>query len=442
MRRRRAIHRRNQRRSSQTEESFNAAFYEPHGQFDNGAQAQYEAQANVQSSRTEDADERVQTHEMARASDHNILTDNGDNEAQVQADPAKIPAPLAERERPILTQQKVMDLIMQRQVLPNNTVGNLMAASWATKKQDFSDMLSGFRSPTGTTYRVALDLASVLFVSVAAADANRMSLMAQNEEQQKLVAQAGKHRETLEKEFTLNLERIRAENQKSLDQTIRIREELMKSCQPINNAGMLERIEGNQGAEIVKFQLKLMQAQKDRLELELQNNMERHESDMLKVLEDNKKKEKDLERERFRNKLLEKDLKQCEDCSLGTGMTRPPREEPELEQKIKVEEPIRVEEIQERHVKREKTRQENIERDDKLAREEENLARKRRSRKRKRKTHKRERNSRKRKRNPRKRHYTRKGKESHSGHLDRYYTRKGIGSLSSLHVSLHSVGAP
>jgi hypothetical protein len=64
-------------------------------------------------------------------------------------------------------------------------------------------MLSGFQSPTGTTYRVALDLASVLFVSVAAADANRRSLMAQNEAQQKLVAQAEKHRETLEEEFTL-----------------------------------------------------------------------------------------------------------------------------------------------------------------------------------------------------------------------------------------------
>ncbi len=36
----------------------------------------------------------------------------------------------------------------------------------------------------------AADLASVLFVSVAAADENRMSLMAQNEAQQKLVAQA------------------------------------------------------------------------------------------------------------------------------------------------------------------------------------------------------------------------------------------------------------
>jgi hypothetical protein len=168
----------------------------------------------------------------------------------------------------------------------------------------------------------------VLFVSVAAADANRMSLMAQNEAQQKLVAQAEKHRETLEEEFTLNLKRIREENQKTLDQTVRIREELIRSCQPINNAGMLEKVEGNQGAEIVKYQLKLMKARRDRLELELQNNRGKHEADMLKVLEDNKNKERDLERERSKIKVLEKDLKLCEDSIMGIGITRPPREEP------------------------------------------------------------------------------------------------------------------
>jgi hypothetical protein len=152
----------------------------------------------------------------------------------------------AEREQPILTQQKVMDLIMQHQALPNNTSEGLAATTWAAKKQGFKDMLSGFQSPTGTTYRVALDLASVLFVSVAAADANRRSLMAQTEAQQKLVAQAEKHRETLEEEFTLNLKRIREENQKTLDQTVKIREELARSCKPVNNDGMFEKIEGNQ----------------------------------------------------------------------------------------------------------------------------------------------------------------------------------------------------
>jgi hypothetical protein len=97
---------------------------------------------------------------------------------------------------------------------------------------------------------------------------------------------------------------------------------------------------------------------------------------MLKVLEDNKNKERDLERERSKIRLLEKDLKLCEDSIMGIGMTRPPREEPEVEQKIKVEEPD-WKRFKKDEVLRAKTREENIERDDKLAREEEkqNLAR-------------------------------------------------------------------
>jgi hypothetical protein len=81
-------------------------------QSDNGAQAQHEAQANEQHSCTEGAEERVQTHEMAQASNQEILADNGDDRAQAQPDHAEVPALLAEREQPILTQQKVIDLIM------------------------------------------------------------------------------------------------------------------------------------------------------------------------------------------------------------------------------------------------------------------------------------------------------------------------------------------
>jgi hypothetical protein len=208
---------------------------------------------------------------------------------------------------------------------------------------------------------------------VAAADANRRSLMAQYEAQQKLVAQAEKHRETLEEEFTLNLKRIREENQKTLDQTIKIREELVRSCKPVNDEGMLEKIEGNQGAEIVRYQLKVMKAQRDRLEQELQDNVEKHKTDMLKVLEDNKNKERDLERERIRVKTLEKDLRLYEDSILDIGMARPPRQEQKDEPKIKVEEP-ESKRFKKDEVMRNKTRQENIDRDDRIAREEETLA--------------------------------------------------------------------
>jgi hypothetical protein len=329
---------------------------------DEREKSQDKAQANV--------DDKEQAHELTVKG----IMERAAVRAQAQQNSSNDLTLSSEKEQSILTQRKVMDLLMHHQALPNNTSEGLAASIWATKKQGFKDMLSGFQSPTGTTYRVALDLASVLFVSVAAADANRRSLMAQNEAQQKLVAQAEKHRETLEKEFTLNLKRIREENKKTLEQTIRIREELIRSCQPVNNDGMLENIEGNQGAEIIKCQLRLMKAQRDRLERELRDNREKHKADMLKVMEDNRNTERDLERERTRVRLLEKDLRVCEESIMEIGITRPPRQEHENEPKIKVEEP-ESKRFKKDEALRAKTREDNIKRDDEIAREQENLVR-------------------------------------------------------------------
>jgi hypothetical protein len=109
------------------------------------------AQADGQPFYTEGGDIEAQAQIKAQANDQTILKENGDNKAQALADPALGQILQAEQEQPILTQQKVVDLIMQQQALSNNTSGIIMASTWATKKQGFTDMLSGFRSPTGTT---------------------------------------------------------------------------------------------------------------------------------------------------------------------------------------------------------------------------------------------------------------------------------------------------
>ncbi len=117
-----------------------------------------------------------------------------------------------------------------------------------------------------------------------------------------------------------------------------------------------------------------MKAQRDRLERELQDNMEKHKADMLKVLEDNRNKERDLDKERSRVKLLEKDLKQCEDSILEIGLMRPPRQEQEDDTKIKVEEP-ELKRFKKDEEMRDKTRRENVERNDEIAKEQERLQR-------------------------------------------------------------------
>jgi hypothetical protein len=60
-----------------TDDTFGKDFFESQMQSDNRAQAQNEAQANGYRPCTEDADERVQTHGMAQASDQDTLPDNG-----------------------------------------------------------------------------------------------------------------------------------------------------------------------------------------------------------------------------------------------------------------------------------------------------------------------------------------------------------------------------
>jgi hypothetical protein len=101
----------------------------------------------------------------------------------------------------------------------------------------YSRLLEGYKSPTGGTIRATLDLGSLMFAAVAAESVNRISLMAQQDANEKLVKQAEQHRELMEKEFTANLARIREEHQKTIDETIRIRDECAQLYEKAHDLG-------------------------------------------------------------------------------------------------------------------------------------------------------------------------------------------------------------
>ncbi len=63
----------------------------------------------------------------------------------------------------------------------------------------YSRLLDGYESPTGGTFRATLELGSLMFAAVAAESANQISLMAQHDANEKLVEQAERHREIMEK---------------------------------------------------------------------------------------------------------------------------------------------------------------------------------------------------------------------------------------------------
>ncbi len=116
-----------------------------------------------------------------------------------------------EAKKPVLTQQGIMDLI-EHQASSKRTASS---AGWERKKEEYSQMLDGYESPTSRTVQVDVSLATLIIISAVAENTNRINLIAQHEQREAMVKQAELHREALEKEFTNGLERIRAEHEKA-----------------------------------------------------------------------------------------------------------------------------------------------------------------------------------------------------------------------------------
>jgi hypothetical protein len=84
-------------------------------------------------------------------------------------------------------------------------------------------LLSGYESPNGTTMNVAVGLTALMFGSAVSENAQMISLMAQSEASDKLVKQAKRHPELLEKEFTHSMERMKAEHEETITEAVKIR---------------------------------------------------------------------------------------------------------------------------------------------------------------------------------------------------------------------------
>ncbi len=62
-------------------------------------------------------------------------------------------------------------------------------------------------------------------------------------------------RETLEKEFTSGLERIRTENERAISEAKKVREEYARSCTLDNSDKTLQGMGDNQGMAVMIFQM-------------------------------------------------------------------------------------------------------------------------------------------------------------------------------------------
>ncbi len=92
--------------------------------------------------------------------------------------------------QPVLTKQGIMELV-------GKDVGAIAPGSeWDVRKQSYCDMLKGegYESPTGSTVRASLELAALMVIAAVSENTTRISLMAQRDQNEKLVRQAEEHR--------------------------------------------------------------------------------------------------------------------------------------------------------------------------------------------------------------------------------------------------------
>jgi hypothetical protein len=209
------------------------------------------------------------------------------------------------RDKPVLTQQAIMEIIKRQPEAVMQKVG------WEQKKQTYKELLSGYESPNGTSMNVAVGLTALMFGSAVSEHAQMISLMAQSEASDKLAKQAERHRELLEKEFTQSMERMKAEHEKTISEAIKSRDKYARSAHEATNSieHTMQKIDQAQCDKVTNFQLECLRKRALRYEQELQEVTEKFEEEMRQkeIACDNQRKE--LAKERKKNKDLEKELR-------------------------------------------------------------------------------------------------------------------------------------
>ncbi len=177
-------------------------------------------------------------------------------------------------------------------------------------------MLDGYESPTSRNVQVDIGLATLMIISAVAENTNRINLVTQQEQHGMMMKQAEVHRETLEKEFTSGLERIRAEHERAISETKKFREKYARSCTLDNGDKTLQKVGDNQGMIVMSFQMGILQRKTKRAEKELREIKDKHERELRHEKEKNAKKEKIIEEERLKNDQLIEELRGYEESIL------------------------------------------------------------------------------------------------------------------------------
>ena len=124
-------------------------------------------------------------------------------------------------------------------------------------KQGYCGLLSGYESPNGSTVNVAIDLAALIIMSAVSESTIKNSLKMQQAANDKLLKQAEEHRVLAQKQFTEGMARMQAEQEKTITEAARIRDEYAQSAKmaQVSYDSLMNKVENNQSSNVVNLQM-------------------------------------------------------------------------------------------------------------------------------------------------------------------------------------------
>ncbi len=146
----------------------------------------------------------------------------------------------------MLTRQGVIDLV-------SRDAGTLTPGSgWDLTKKGYCGLLSGYESPNGSSVNVAIDLAALIIMSAVSETTIRNSLSMQEAANDRLLQQAEEHRALAQKQFTEGMPRMQAEQEKTISEAARIRDEYAQAARKaqISYASIISKVENNQSSNV------------------------------------------------------------------------------------------------------------------------------------------------------------------------------------------------
>ncbi len=125
---------------------------------------------------------------------------------------------------------------------------------------------------------MAIDLAALIIMSAVSETTIKNSLKTQQAANDRLLQQAEEHRALAQKQFTEGMARMQAEQEKTIAEAARIREEYAQSAKmaQISYDSLMNKVENSQSSNVISLQMACLLKRTKKFEQDLQEINERH----------------------------------------------------------------------------------------------------------------------------------------------------------------------